>query len=104
MLVFRLNAFYLNLNIEIYLRRIFFHPTLGRRNAAFFKQKPTERKLTSQHPYAERFIGKPHVYTVNVQDLKAVEKALEEIDDKVVRLSVCLSVYIQRLFELQQIS
>jgi len=68
-----------------------FSSSLGRHNAPFFKQKPTERKLTSQHPYAERFIGKPHVYTVDVNDLKAVEQALDEIDEKVVRLSVLFS-------------
>ena len=57
---------------------------IGRRNSKFFKGKPTERKLTSQHPYAERYIGKPHVYTVNVNDPKEVEAALEDMDDKVV--------------------
>ncbi|XP_066929864.1 alpha-1,6-mannosylglycoprotein 6-beta-N-acetylglucosaminyltransferase A-like [Clytia hemisphaerica] len=68
-------CFFLNVKLD---------PPLGRRNDKFFKSKPTERRLTSQHPYAERFIGKPHVYTVNISNLKEVEAALEDIDDKVV--------------------
>ena len=56
----------------------------GRANSKFFKGKPTQRKLTSQHPYAERYIGKPYVYTVNVNNPKEVEAALEDMDDKVV--------------------
>lgn len=58
-------------------------PPLGRKNSQFFKQKPTERRLTSQHPYAERFIGSPYVYTVDINDPKAVEEALKDMDDKV---------------------
>ena len=59
----------------------------GRRNSQFFKQKPTERRLTSQHPYAERFIGSPYVYTVDINDPKAVEDALKDMDDKVVSVN-----------------
>lgn len=36
-------------------------------------------QLTSQHPYAEMFIGKPHVYTINIKDTNEVTKALQEI-------------------------
>ena len=41
-------------------------------------------KVTSQHPYAEDFIGEPHVFTVDINDpdeLKAaLQKALTAID------------------------
>ena len=33
--------------------------------------------MTSQHPYAEDFIGPPHVYTVDVNDKIAVEEAVK---------------------------
>ncbi len=60
-------------------------------NPAFFKGKPTSRNLTSQHPYAEEFVRAPGVITVDVDDLKAVEKAVKgvvtsEVGSKRVRL------------------
>ncbi|KAL7991752.1 hypothetical protein Chor_016008, partial [Crotalus horridus] len=39
-------------------------------------------KLTSQHPYAEVYIGKPHVWTVNINDLSEVEQALKAISSQ----------------------
>ena len=51
----------------------------GRHNHLFFKNKPTNRKLTSQHPYAERFIGKPYVFTVDVDNTEDVENALVQM-------------------------
>lgn len=36
-------------------------------------------QLTSQHPYAEVYIGKPHVWTVNINDLSEVEQAVKAI-------------------------
>ena len=36
-------------------------------------------QITSQHPYAEDFIGKPYVYTVNVKNHDEVEKVVKEI-------------------------
>ena len=46
-------------------------------------------QVTSQHPYAEDFISEPHVYTVDMDNLVAVEetikKALASIDDNKVR-------------------
>lgn len=36
-------------------------------------------QLTSQHPYAEVFIGKPHVFTVDINNLALVEEAIKEI-------------------------
>ena len=34
-------------------------------------------QVTSQHPYAEDFIGEPHVYTVDMNDKEAVERAVQ---------------------------
>lgn len=36
-------------------------------------------KLTSQHPYAEVYIGKPHVWTVDIENSAEVEKAIRSI-------------------------
>ncbi|MEE6489062.1 hypothetical protein FKM82_015473 [Ascaphus truei] len=56
-----------------------FSPPKSSRNTDFFKGKPTLRELTSQHPYAEVYIGKPHVWTVNINDPDEVEKAVKAI-------------------------
>lgn len=36
-------------------------------------------QLTSQHPYAEVYIGKPHVWTVDIENSAEVEKAIRSI-------------------------
>ncbi|KAM9284576.1 alpha-1,6-mannosylglycoprotein 6-beta-N-acetylglucosaminyltransferase A isoform 1-T2 [Cariama cristata] len=56
-----------------------FNPPKSSKNTEFFKGKPTLRELTSQHPYAEVYIGKPHVWTVDISDLSEVEKAVKSI-------------------------
>ncbi|XP_078344824.1 alpha-1,6-mannosylglycoprotein 6-beta-N-acetylglucosaminyltransferase A-like isoform X2 [Oculina patagonica] len=56
-----------------------FDPPHNRLNTEFFKIKPTLRDLTSQHPYAEVFIGKPHVFTVDINNLTLVEETVKEI-------------------------
>ncbi|KAM5153309.1 alpha-1,6-mannosylglycoprotein 6-beta-N-acetylglucosaminyltransferase A [Mantella aurantiaca] len=56
-----------------------FDPPKSSRNTDFFKGKPTLRELTSQHPYAEVYIGKPHVWTVNINNPEEVEKAVKAI-------------------------
>ncbi|XP_058948296.2 alpha-1,6-mannosylglycoprotein 6-beta-N-acetylglucosaminyltransferase A-like isoform X2 [Pocillopora verrucosa] len=56
-----------------------FDPPHNRLNTRFFKVKPTLRNLTSQHPYAEVFIGKPHVFTVDISNLSLVEEAVKEM-------------------------
>ncbi|KAF2985068.1 hypothetical protein EK904_012667, partial [Melospiza melodia maxima] len=56
-----------------------FNPPKSSKNTDFFKGKPTLRELTSQHPYAEVYIGKPHVWTVDINDLSEVEKAVKSI-------------------------
>ncbi|XP_076818912.1 alpha-1,6-mannosylglycoprotein 6-beta-N-acetylglucosaminyltransferase A-like [Clavelina lepadiformis] len=43
--------------------------------------KPTARTLTSQNPYAENRIGKPHVYTINIRNLTDIEVALKKIKE-----------------------
>ncbi|EDO45788.1 predicted protein, partial [Nematostella vectensis] len=54
-------------------------PYQSRENAAFFRDKPTFRKLTSQNPYAEEFIGRPFVYTIDMNNETEVEKTIQEI-------------------------
>nr|XP_058948310.1 alpha-1,6-mannosylglycoprotein 6-beta-N-acetylglucosaminyltransferase A-like [Pocillopora verrucosa] len=56
-----------------------FDPPHNRLNTGFFKLKPTLRNLTSQNPYAEVFIGKPHVFTVDISNLSHVEEAVKEM-------------------------
>ncbi|MGH0148994.1 UNVERIFIED_CONTAM: hypothetical protein FKN15_021178 [Acipenser sinensis] len=56
-----------------------FNPPKSSKNTDFFKGKPTLRELTSQHPYAEVYIGKPHVWTVDIEDPVEVEKAIKAI-------------------------
>lgn len=42
-------------------------------------------QLTSQNPYTEMFIGKPYVYTVDIDNLAELTAALKEIATKPVR-------------------
>ncbi|XP_078344105.1 alpha-1,6-mannosylglycoprotein 6-beta-N-acetylglucosaminyltransferase A-like, partial [Oculina patagonica] len=56
-----------------------YEPPLDRTNAGFFAGKPVNRKITSQNPYAEVFVGKPFVQTVDIHNLTEVEEALREI-------------------------
>lgn len=36
-------------------------------------------QLTSQHPYAEVYIGQPHVWTVDIDNSAEVERAIRSI-------------------------
>ncbi|XP_032902328.1 coiled-coil domain-containing protein 126 [Amblyraja radiata] len=56
-----------------------FQPPKSRKNTLFFQGKPTFRELSSQHPYAEMYIGKPHVWTVNIENSSEVEEALRQM-------------------------
>uniref|UniRef100_UPI00358FC16B alpha-1,6-mannosylglycoprotein 6-beta-N-acetylglucosaminyltransferase A n=1 Tax=Myxine glutinosa TaxID=7769 RepID=UPI00358FC16B len=56
-----------------------FYPPISSKNSDFFKGKPTLRELTSQHPYAELYIGKPHVWTVDIGNPQEVEAAVKAI-------------------------
>ncbi|XP_068704283.1 alpha-1,6-mannosylglycoprotein 6-beta-N-acetylglucosaminyltransferase A-like isoform X2 [Montipora foliosa] len=55
------------------------NPPLNRGNSQFFSGKPTFRLVTSQHPYMETFVGKPHVYTIDINNLDLVESTVKEI-------------------------
>ncbi|KAM5125619.1 alpha-1,6-mannosylglycoprotein 6-beta-N-acetylglucosaminyltransferase A-like [Callospermophilus lateralis] len=56
-----------------------FNPPKSSKNTDFFISKPTLRELTSQHLYAEVFIGRPHVWTVNLNNQEEVEDAVKAI-------------------------
>ncbi|XP_077359879.1 alpha-1,6-mannosylglycoprotein 6-beta-N-acetylglucosaminyltransferase B-like isoform X2 [Festucalex cinctus] len=55
------------------------NPPHSSHNNDFYKGKPTTRKISSQHPYAEQFIGRPHVWTVDVTNKTQVREAVKEI-------------------------
>lgn len=55
-----------------------FDPPHNSQNTKFFRGKPTLRKVTSQHPYAEDFIAEPYVYTVDIDNLEEVEKVIKK--------------------------
>ncbi|KAL5005564.1 hypothetical protein ScPMuIL_016722 [Solemya velum] len=59
-----------------------FDPPHDSKNTKFFKGKPTNRGLSSQHPYAEQFIGEPHVYSIDIKDLNLVEQTVKKIIEK----------------------
>lgn len=56
-----------------------FHPPHSSDNNEFYRGKPTTRQISSQHPYAEQFIGKPHVWTVDVTNKTDVREAARAI-------------------------
>ncbi|XP_014387220.1 PREDICTED: alpha-1,6-mannosylglycoprotein 6-beta-N-acetylglucosaminyltransferase B [Myotis brandtii] len=56
-----------------------FSPPHSSLNHDFFRGKPTSREVFSQHPYAESFIGRPHVWTVDYNNSEEVEAALKAI-------------------------
>lgn len=54
-------------------------------NTVIFSNAISSFQLTSQHPYAEVYIGKPHVWTVDINNLSEVEKAVKSILNQKVR-------------------
>ncbi|XP_030893596.1 alpha-1,6-mannosylglycoprotein 6-beta-N-acetylglucosaminyltransferase B-like [Leptonychotes weddellii] len=56
-----------------------FSPPHSSLNHEFFRGKPTSREVFSQHPYAENFIGKPHVWTVDYNNSEEFEAAIKAI-------------------------
>ncbi|XP_076871967.1 alpha-1,6-mannosylglycoprotein 6-beta-N-acetylglucosaminyltransferase B-like [Brachyhypopomus gauderio] len=56
-----------------------FHPPHSSLNHEFFRGKPTSRQVWSQHPYAEQYIGRPHVMTVDYNNSEEFETAVQEI-------------------------
>uniref|UniRef100_A0A8C1N7Q9 alpha-1,6-mannosyl-glycoprotein 6-beta-N-acetylglucosaminyltransferase n=1 Tax=Cyprinus carpio TaxID=7962 RepID=A0A8C1N7Q9_CYPCA len=61
-----------------------FSPPRSSLNHEFFRGKPTSREVSSQHPYTEQYIGKPHVITVDFNNSQEFETAVQDIlKDKV---------------------
>ncbi|XP_030390762.1 alpha-1,6-mannosylglycoprotein 6-beta-N-acetylglucosaminyltransferase B isoform X1 [Gopherus evgoodei] len=56
-----------------------FNPPHSSLNHEFFRGKPTSREVSSQHPYAEDFIGKPYVWTVDYNNSEEFEAAVKTI-------------------------
>ncbi|XP_015224510.1 PREDICTED: alpha-1,6-mannosylglycoprotein 6-beta-N-acetylglucosaminyltransferase B-like, partial [Cyprinodon variegatus] len=56
-----------------------FNPPHSSLNHEFFRGKPTSRKVSSQHPYAEEYIGRPHVITIDFNNSEVFEATIREI-------------------------
>uniref|UniRef100_A0A672FUC0 alpha-1,6-mannosyl-glycoprotein 6-beta-N-acetylglucosaminyltransferase n=1 Tax=Salarias fasciatus TaxID=181472 RepID=A0A672FUC0_SALFA len=56
-----------------------FSPPHSSLNHEFFRGKPTSREVFSQHPYAEQYIGRPHVMTVDYNNSLEFDTAIREI-------------------------
>ncbi|XP_071968075.1 alpha-1,6-mannosylglycoprotein 6-beta-N-acetylglucosaminyltransferase B [Engystomops pustulosus] len=56
-----------------------FNPSHSSLNHEFFRGKPTSREVSSQHPYMEMTIGRPHVMTVDYNDTREFEAAIKTI-------------------------
>uniref|UniRef100_A0A3B4GFL1 alpha-1,6-mannosyl-glycoprotein 6-beta-N-acetylglucosaminyltransferase n=1 Tax=Pundamilia nyererei TaxID=303518 RepID=A0A3B4GFL1_9CICH len=56
-----------------------FNPPHSSLNHEFFRGKPTSREVFSQHPYAEQYIGRPHVMTVDYNNSVEFDSAIKEI-------------------------
>ncbi|XP_030208543.1 alpha-1,6-mannosylglycoprotein 6-beta-N-acetylglucosaminyltransferase B [Gadus morhua] len=56
-----------------------FQPPHSSLNHEFFRGKPTSRGVSSQHPYAEQYIGRPHVMTVDYNNSQEFDTAIREI-------------------------
>ncbi|CAH2302512.1 alpha-1,6-mannosylglyco 6-beta-N-acetylglucosaminyltransferase B isoform X2 [Pelobates cultripes] len=56
-----------------------FNPPHSSLNHEFFRGKPTSREVSSQHPYMEMAIGKPHVLTVDFNNTQEFEAAIKAI-------------------------
>ncbi|CAH3154055.1 unnamed protein product [Porites evermanni] len=51
----------------------------NRINCKALKDLPSSRNLSSQHPYLEKFVGKPFVYTVDIWNKTEATQTLQEI-------------------------
>ncbi|KAL6102684.1 mgat5b [Pungitius sinensis] len=56
-----------------------FNPSHSSLNHDFFRGKPTSRKVSSQHPYAEQYIGRPHVITIDFNNSEEFDATVREI-------------------------
>lgn len=71
------------------------HPAVGRKQQPFQQglQNPAGTavfQVSSQHPYAEDFIGKPHVWTVDYNNSEEFEAAIKTIMRTQVQLRALL--------------
>ncbi|TGZ61421.1 hypothetical protein CRM22_007979 [Opisthorchis felineus] len=74
----------------------------GRHNTKFFSNKPTSRKLSSQNPYMEHYMGEPYTYLIdktNETDIRVtMERVLHNLPIKPYRrLEFSPSGYLERL-------
>ncbi|XP_066929293.1 alpha-1,6-mannosylglycoprotein 6-beta-N-acetylglucosaminyltransferase A-like isoform X2 [Clytia hemisphaerica] len=51
----------------------------NKENDDFFKLKPNLRRLTSQSPYMEDFVGEPYVYTIDITNESLLRSVLQKI-------------------------
>jgi len=75
----------------------------NRLNDPTLKDLPSSRNLSSQHPYAEIFIGEPFVYTANIWNKTEVKISIKNILSKQVRkerLSLEVIIGLSTLFPL----
>ncbi|KAM8946231.1 alpha-1,6-mannosylglycoprotein 6-beta-N-acetylglucosaminyltransferase B [Pelodytes ibericus] len=56
-----------------------FNPPHSSLNHEFFRGKPTSREVSSQHPYMEMAVGRPHVLTVDYNNTQEFEAAIKAI-------------------------
>ena len=67
-------------NGAVYLQPKFPVP-VNKMNEKFFNGKPTLRKLTSQNPYMEEFVGEPYCYTIDIKNESLLRNTLKKIKD-----------------------
>lgn len=56
-----------------------FDPPHDRNSTEFFKDKPTSRKITSQQPYLEQYIGEPYSYLVNTHNASDIRQTMARL-------------------------
>ncbi|XP_061907761.1 alpha-1,6-mannosylglycoprotein 6-beta-N-acetylglucosaminyltransferase B-like [Entelurus aequoreus] len=56
-----------------------FSPAHSSLNHDFFRGKPTSREVSSQHPYAEQYIGRPNVITIDFNNTQEVDAAIQDV-------------------------
>ncbi|CAH8470078.1 unnamed protein product [Heterobilharzia americana] len=56
-----------------------FNPPHSRSNQKFFRDKPTSRSLTSQHPYIENYIGEPYSYLIDMENETQIRSTVEQL-------------------------
>lgn len=54
----------------------------SKRTNPFFREKPTDRQLTSQHPYIEDYVGEPYSYLVDPEDPQQVRETVRRLLSK----------------------